>query len=124
MPSRLKTKKLAARLLRSLARRHVLVPISREEIRSGPFTRLIGLEDALEESAHAEWVQYLREWDLTNIFHQEQLRHVIQSAAEEAVDDVRRSFSGIDHADIPRLIDLFSKHFDPNDLLQSPSVSA
>ncbi len=80
---------------------------------------MLNLEDDIEQSAREEWAQHLGMWELKAPTQRAQLLRIIQSASEEAVQDVRRSF-GDEDIEIVQLIDTFVKQFDPEDLLVVP----
>ncbi len=77
---------------------------------------MLGLEDEIGESAREDWAQQLRLWDLTVPSQRTQLSRILQSAAEEALVDVRRSF-GKEDEEIVALLNQFEQQFDPTNLL-------
>jgi len=112
---------LAKRLIRSLTRRSIYTQKSRSEGQTGPFTRMLGLEDDIELGAREEWDKHLSLWDLDNPVQRKQILRIIQSASDDAFADVRRSFSGTDDPEIAMLIDAFARQFEPADLLVAPA---
>lgn len=106
----------AKRLVRSLARKSIYTSKSQQETIPGPYTRMLGLEDEIGESAREDWAQQLRLWDLTVPSQRTQLSRILQSAAEEALVDVRRSF-GKEDEEIVALLNQFEQQFDPTNLL-------
>ncbi len=119
LPSVMKARSLAKKLIRSQARLAVYALKSRQENPpdgfTGPFTRLLGVEEEFEQGAREEWAIHLKEWDLSLPAERAQLRQIIRSASEEALADARRSLPS-DDTEIVATLDAFASTFDSDAL--------
>jgi hypothetical protein len=84
---------------------------------------MLGLEDDIEKSAHAEWVGHLKTWDLSDPPQKAILTHVIENSFRNALYDVRRSFED-DAATAFPILKKFEEQFTPQDLLIPAVVEA
>jgi len=119
LPSVLKARSIAKRLIRSKARKSVYIPKGRQEELGGPYTRLLGLENDYEQRALEEWQDHLQGWDLSRPPERKQLVEIILSAAEDALSDARRSLES-DDPETTQLLDEFKARFDADLLLRPP----
>jgi len=84
---------------------------------------MLGLEDDIEKSAHAEWVEHLKTWDLYKPSHKAILTHIVEISFRNALYDVRRSFEDDASTAYP-ILKKFEEQFTPQDLLTPAVVEA
>jgi hypothetical protein len=110
-----RTERAAVRLIKSMARRHVYMAMSRQ-LGGAAYDRMVMLEDAILEEAQREWGAIIQLWPRT--FERLALPPIIEKSTVAAFHDCRASCETIGHSATMELRSFFTKVFEPQELVK------